>query len=355
MPRNVNVENAVELILERLDILINGGALGRPASPHLQAIFSTHVMPGGGSARLASVFLTSYSITELTWDYKSVPIGIRGQHGDKRLAGALTDRHVTLHKNITAFGENLGWKGNVRSFDLSTDPRFSAYLAALAALSTAEREILLNHAIWQMCSSRVVPQALPPLPATYLSYARCLDLCEKILAIQSEGHVQQFLVAAFLEIHRKRYGHSTVTHHPHASDTFDGTTGDIEEFRDGVLVAAYEVTVRDDWKNRLADFGKKAKKGNLSKYILIASNVRSDKNLHPAHSLMNFVGHLHFDLAVIDITDFFTVFCAELRRDELAEAFNRTYEFLSDRKLCGRADIQESFKNVTDQWLQVPS
>jgi len=355
MPRNVSVESSVEIILSRLDKLISGSSLGAPASSQIQGIYSAQIDSNGGSVRLASVFLTAYSLVEPGWNYRDVPIGIRGTHGDKRLAGALTERYVSLHKNITAFGENLGWKGNVRSFDLSTDRRFSNYLSNISKLSSSQREALLNHAIWQMAESRVIPKALPPLPSSYLSFARCLDLCEQILKVPSEGHIQQFLVAAFLEVHRKRYGHSIATHHPHASDTFDGTVGDIEEFRDGSLVAAYEVTVRNDWKNRLADFGKKARKGGLSKYIIIASNVRSDDHLYPAASLMNFIGKLEFDLAVIDIQDFFCVFCAELRRDELAQAFNRTYEFLVDNKLCGRHEFQDAYKKITDSWLEKPS
>lgn len=355
MTRNVSVEKAVQIILERLDTITSGGALGAPAPSNIQGILSTQLDNSGGSVRLASIFLTAYSLVEPGWDYRSVPIGIRGQHGDKRLAGALTERHVTLHKNITAFGENLGWKGNVRSFDLSNDPRFSSYLKEISKFSTPQREALLNHAVWKLSESRIVPKALPPLPSSYLSYVRCLDLCERILDIPSEGHIQQFLVAAFLEVHRKRYGHTIATHHPHASDTFDGTSGDIEEFRDGTLVAAYEVTVRNDWKNRLSDFGKKSRKGNLSKYIIIASNVRSDAHLYPAASLMNFLSNLDYDLAVIDIEDFFSVFCAELRREELAAAFNLAYEHLVDNKLCGRQDFQEAYKAITDAWLESTS
>ncbi|MFG0495887.1 hypothetical protein ACF8MH_00955 [Pseudomonas sp. YQ_13] len=354
MPRNISVEISVETILSRLDNIIAGNSLGAPAPSQIQGVYSSQIDSSGGSVRLASIFLAAYSLIEPKWDFRSIPVGIRGVHGDKRLAGALTERYVSLHKNITAFGENLGWKGNVRSFDLSSDPRFSKYLSQLSKLSTSQREIFLNHAIWKMAESRVIPKALPPLPSNYLSFVRCLDLCEQILAIPSEGHIQQFLVAAFLETHRRRYGHSIATHHPHASDTFDGTVGDIEEFREGSLIAAYEVTVRNDWKNRLADFGKKARKGGLSKYIIIASNVKNDTHLHPAASLMSFIGKLEFDLAVIDIHDFFCVFCAELRREELAHAFNRTYEFLVDNKLCGRHDFQEAYKKITDSWLEQP-
>lgn len=350
--RNENVEKAVDLLIQLVDKLANGESLGPPPSKKIKNLFDVHVESHGGSVRLACAFLVAYSTVDSSWDFKSVPTGVRGKYGDKRLAGELTFRHVTFHKNITAFGENLGWKGAVKQFDLSKDPRFSGFLLILKSLSNGELKSLVNHVAWRLQSSRVLPQALPPLPSSYLSYARSLDLCEKLISVPSEGHIQQFLVAAFIEVHRKRYGHRVITHHPHASDKFDGTKGDIEEFRDYDLVAAYEVTVRDDWKNRLADFGKKVSEGRLPKYVIFASNVRNDPELYPAARLIDFVERLSFDLAVVDLSDFFAVFCAELYREEIAEAFNRAYQMLSDPSLSGRDDFLTKYRNVMDEWLE---
>jgi hypothetical protein len=350
--RNRFVEEAAQLLIELVDTLTDGASLGAPAPAKTRNIFDSHVDGHGGSVRLACAFLAAYSVINSEWDFKSVPTGIRGKYGDKLLASELTFRHVTFHKSITAFGENLGWKGAVRQFDLSKDSRFSGFLSELKVLSVEQRKSLVNHIAWRLESSRVVPQALPPLPSSYLSYARSLFLCEKLMAIPSEGHIQQFLVAAFLEVHRKRFGHRIVTHHPHASDKFDGTKGDIEEFRDYELVAAYEVTVRNDWKNRLNDFASKVSEANLPKYVIFASNVRTDSQLHPADKLIDFVERLSFDLAVVDLTDFFSVFCAELYREEIGEAFNRAYELLSDPRLCGRDDLLKKYCAVTDEWLE---
>lgn len=350
--RNVSVEQAVDRIIDRFDRLAKGEALGPPPSVSVKAIFDSHVEGHGGSVRLACAYLTAYSTIDNTWDFKSVPTGTRGVYGDKKLANALTLRHVTFHKSITAFGENLGWKGNVREFDLSKDGRFWPYLVGLKALSNADKEALLNHIVWVLFASRVVPKALPPLPNSYLSYAKSLALCERLVAIPSEGHIQQFLVAAFLAVHRRRYGHRIATHHPHASDKFDGTCGDIEEFKDDELVAAYEVTVRNDWKNRLSDFGKKAASGRVAKYVIFASGVRSDADLCPAERLIEFVGHLPYDLAVVDLGDFFAVFCAELSREDIALALNTTYQYLCDPSLSGRNDLQKAFLAVTDAWLE---
>ena len=205
--RNVSVEKSVDLLLDLVDKIVDGKTLGAPAKAATRALFDDHVASHGGSVRLACAFLTAYSIVDKQWDHQSVPTGVRGTYGDKKLATSLTFRHVTFHKNITAFGENLGWKGAVKQFNLSQDARFSTYLSGLRSLNAEEKKRLLHHVAWRIATSRVVPQALPPLPGSYLSYARSLSLCESLLAVPSEGHIQQFLVAAFLETHRKRFGH----------------------------------------------------------------------------------------------------------------------------------------------------
>lgn len=350
--RNVSVEKSVDLLLDLVDKIVDGRTLGAPAKAATRALFDDHVASHGGSVRLACAFLTAYSLVDQHWDYQSVPTGVRGTYGDKKLATSLTFRHVTFHKNITAFGENLGWKGAVKQFNLAQDARFSTYLSGLRTLSSEEKKRLLDHVAWKIATSRVVPQALPPLPGSYLSYARSLSLCESLLAVPSEGHIQQFLVAAFLETHRKRLGHRVETHHPHASDKFDGTKGDIEEYRDYELVAAYEVTVRSDWKNRLSDFGKKVRDAKLPKYVIFAAGVRGDSELSPAIKLIDFVRDLPFDLAVVDIRDFFSVFCAELQKEEIGAALNRAYELLSDPRLSGREDILVKYRDVTSAWLE---
>lgn len=350
--RNEHVEEAVDLLLGLVDKLSAGSSLGSPPPRRIKAVFDDHIETQKGSVRLACAFLAAYSVVGPEWDFHTVPTGTRGKYGDKRLAGELTRRHVTLHNSITAFGENLGWKGNVRQFDLSTDTRFAPFLQGLEGLADAERLALVQHIAWRLHASRETPQALPPLPRDYLSYARCLLLCERLLAIHSEGHIQQFLVAAFLEAHRNRYGHVVVTHHPHASDKFDGTYGDIEEYREDELIAAYEVTVRDDWKNRLTDFACKADEAGLGRYVIFAADVRKDPQLHPAARLVDFVEHLPCDLAVVDISDFFSVFSSELSRDEVAYAFNRAYELLADPRLSGRSDFMAKYRAVADEWLE---
>ncbi|NCA83083.1 MAG: hypothetical protein EOM72_10115 [Opitutae bacterium] len=349
--RNGYVELSVSDILTRLDELCKGQPIGDLPSNITRKIFDDLIVAERGSVRLAAVFLLAYSVRAKRWNFKSVPIGIRGKYGDKRLAAALTERHVTLHQGITAFGENLGWKGNVRNVNLSRDPRFRTFIAAIMTLDQVTLTQLREYAVYKLFESRVIPRALPPLPRGYLTYARALLLCEKLLALPSEGHIQQFLVAGFLKAHRQRFGHDVTTHHPHASDTFDAKAGDIEEFREGALIAAYEVTVRDDWKNRLPDFERKASTAGLQKYAIFASRVHDDERLASAAALLDFLGKRTIDIAVVDIRDFFAVFCSELRADEIQFALNQTYEYLMNPKLCGKQDFLDLFAETTGSWM----
>lgn len=92
--------------------------------------------------------------------------------------------------------------------------------------------------------------------------------------------------------------------------------------------------------------------GKLPKYVIFASNVRNDPELYPAVRLIDFVERLSFDLAVVDLSDFFSVFCAELYREEIAQAFNRAFQMLSDPRLSGRDDFIKKYRSVTDKWLE---
>ena len=348
--RNLNVEQAVALILETIDSYISGSTLDVLPGKDIRDSVSSHFQKNGGSVRVASLFLLAYSILDSGWDKKSVPTGIRGKYGDKLLASELTNRHITFHKNITAFGENLGWKGNVANIDLRNDPRFKSILN-LFSLSEKERKEVFLYVCSVVSESRVVPKAIPKLPANYLTYARAVSLATKLLAIPSEGHIQQFLVAAFLHHHRIRYGAEILTHHPHASDKFDSTYGDIEEFLDGILIMAYEVTVRPDWKNRLPDLRSKMNDSGLQKYVLIASNINNDEEISSPDLLVNFTEKAGFDLAIVDLTDFVRVFCAELRSSEVRDVLNTCYSYLLNPKLCGRNEIISAYRDAVETWL----
>lgn len=348
--RNICVERAVESILNNVDSFIFGAEIDKLPDTSVRGNLDSYFSGKGGSVRIASLFFLSYSLEDPSWDKKSIPIGTRGKFGDKLLSSELTTRHVTFHKNITAFGENLGTKGNVRNFDLSSDPRFASFIGYLN-FPVDQKRTLFNYICSLLSDSRVVPKALPKLPGNYLTFARAVSLFSDLVLIPSEGHIQQFLVAAILHHHRARYGIEIATHHPHASDKFDKTYGDIEELLDGTLINAYEVTVREDWKNRLPDLRVKMTEAGLNKYVLIASNINTDEQLSDPKSLVNFTENAGFDLAIVDLSDFIRVFCSELKAKEIRDALNTCYEYLINPKLCGRNDIVSAYKKTVDQWI----
>lgn len=348
--RNINVENAVNSIIEVVDEFIEGAEINALPKKEIRDVLESHFLKNGGSVKVASIFLLSYSLEDDDWNATSVPVGTRGKYGDKLLAAELTNRYVTFHNNITAFGENLGWKGNVLNIDLTKDPRFSNFIGFLS-LGRKDKAIIFKYICNLLAESRVVPKAMPKLPANHLTFSRAVSLFTDLISIQSEGHIQQFLVAAILQHHRSRYGIAIETHHPHAADKFDNTYGDIEEFLDGTLINAYEVTVRPDWKNRIPDLRSKMFESGLQKYVLIASNVNSDDELSNPKLLVDFTEKAGFDLAIVDLSDFIRVFCAELKAAEIRDVLNTCYEFLLNRKLCGRHDISSAYRQQVDIWI----
>jgi hypothetical protein len=349
--RNVLVETAVDNTLARIDAFISGDKLSAFPISSARSAADAQLGHSSNSVRLASLFLVFYSTVDTNWDCNSIPTGIRGQFGDKRLANALNLRNITLHNAITAFGENLGWKGNVTAARLRGDSRFDGFAKTLTELSPRDRVLTADYMAIRFAESRQILAPLPPVGDDVLTYVRSRILFYNLVGIQSEGNIQQFLIAALLHVHRARYGHDIKTHHVHASDKFDTTAGDIEEFRSGDLIRAYEVTVRPDWKNRVSDFRSKMDKSGLKKYSIIASNVKADDDLKEPASMMRFLEPYGRDIAVVDIHDFIDVFAMELSADELRRSVNQAYSYLINPKLCGRADIISRFTSCVAGWL----
>ncbi len=349
--RNTQVELAVTAALSRIDAFIEGERLARVLPAAVRAVLDRQLGHSSNSVRLASLFFVFYAVTDPNWDCNSIPTGLRGQWGDKRLANDLNRRSITLHNSITAFGENLGWKGNVTAARLQGDNRFAELSMLLAELSPEDRSASAEYMASRFAESRRVVSPLPPVGADVLTYVRARELLSALISIPSEGNVQQFVIAGLLHIHRRRFGHEVRTHHVHASDRFDGTYGDIEEYRDGKLIAAYEVTVRPDWKNRFSDFRKKMDEAGLSKYVIIASGINSDHQLAAPADMLRFVEPYGRDIAIIDILDVVHVFAAELTAEELRDAVNQTHAYLTSPSLCGRADIIDKYTGAVDVWL----
>jgi hypothetical protein len=353
--RNAHVETAVNRAIQRIDAFLEGEKLAALPSAVARRAMDAQLAARSGSVRVASLFFTFYAIVDPNWDRNAIPTGIRGEWGDKRLATQLNLRNITLHNATTAFGENLGWKGNVSNARLIGDTRFETFATVLNSIAPEDRLLAADYMAFSFADSRRTVAPLPPVSDAVLTFARARQLFSDLVEIASEGNIQQFLVAALLYVHRSRYGHEIRTHHVHASDKFDTTAGDIEEFRDGNLLRAYEVTVRPDWKNRVTDFRAKMDAAGLRKYTIIASNVSSDEELSEPASMVRFLEPYGRDIAVVDIQDFINVFAAELSADELQRTVKQAHSFLTMPSLCGRADIIDRFSTCVSAWLDQAS
>lgn len=356
--RNRRVEMAVNKALERVDEFIGGKKISLPKPPHRRACEEL-LDKKSASVKTAALFLMFYWLEEPSWDRNSVPVGARGRYGDKKLCEELTNRNITLHGAITAYGENLGWKGNVRSKNirLLDDDRFQGFFSKIADADHTAGEVgkIADYLAQRFAESKREATPLPPVSPEVLTFMRAKVLFHQLLAIPSEGHIQQFLIAALLREHRRRHSIEITTHHPHAADKFNKTAGDIEEKRDGELVRAYEVTVRDDWKNRLSNFRMKMDQFGLSKYIIIAAGINTDDEWKIPATMALKLEPYRRDIAVVDIDDVVHFLAAELTPEELRSAINQASDYLSDRKLSGRFDFQTLYKSAVRNWLDEAS
>lgn len=349
--RNIKVEQAVLSAIVRIDHFLSGGELELPNASYRKAC---DVLLGkSASVRTAGLFLAFYTLQEADWTYNSLPSGARGTFGDKLLCEELSKRDITLHNNIKAYGENLGWKGNVSSgtVNLEADSRFRDFVLGVRNAQTAEKMKIADYLAQKFAESRRVTAPLPPVSPDVLTFARAKLLFDQLINTASEGHIQQFLIAALLREHRRRLGNTITTHHPHAADEYDGTAGDIEERQDGELVRAYEVTVRSDWQNRISGFRAKMDRFNLKKYVIIASGINLDRKwAEPANMLTNLEPYGR-DIAVVDIHDVVNVFTAELSAQELRAAVNGAFADLCNPKLSNRDDFKTVYQEVVSNWL----
>ncbi len=352
--RNELVANAVDQALERIDAFIDGESIVLPSSAYRQAV-DRLLTEQKSSIRTAALFLSFYRLQDPSWDLSAVPVGSRGGYGDKRLSEELSKRSITLHGNIKAWGENLGSKGNVRQFKFDTDPRFRDFIQSVAAANQQEQHRIADYLAQRFAESQRIATPLPPVPSTLLTFARTRVLFSTLIRIKSEGHIQQFLIAALLHGLRRKQSIEVTTHHPHAADTFDRTAGDIEEFQDGRLIRAYEITVRDDWQTRMSGFKQKMDAFGLSKYVIIAANINTAAEWAEPTQMALALEPYGRDIAVIDIHDCLNFFAAELSPGEIRDAINLVYEYLSNPRLCGRQDFKDAYREAVNEWLDHPS
>lgn len=350
MARNQLVEDTVKFALERIDAFLSKETVSLP-SKKVRHACDQLLESKSASVVTACFFLACYRVQDPSYKFRDVPVGARGKYGDKYLCEQLSQRSITLHNNIVAYFENVGSKGGVRTFDPITDDRFGDFLGVLNGTSDRQIQKAADYLAFRFAESQSIPAPLPPIGENVLTFARAKLLLHQLVGLRTEGFVQQFTVASLLKVMRSRQGVEVVTHHPHAADKFDRCSGDIEEFFEDMLHRSYEVTVRDDWKNRISGLKDKMDRHSLKKYVIVAEGINEDEEWYePANLVLNLAPYGR-DFAVIDILDVFNYFAAVLSASELQEAINGIYNMLLNPKLCGRQDIIDSYRGLVGNWL----
>lgn len=349
--RNQKVEDAVNEFVSCVDRYLDDSTKTVGLLPPLTRRVTEELFKKSSSIALCASFLVFYKLVEITFDFDQIPSGTRGKYGDKKLSEELTIRHITEHGRIVSFGENIGSKGAVKNFSLQTDPRFETFINHVKLLSNQDLKNLSCYIAWKYASSQRIPEALPPISPDTLTFVRAKKLLHELLSIKSNGSIQQLLLAGLLYVLKERQQITIRTHHPNAADRYDHSAGDIEEVKDDKIIAAYEITVRPDWKNRISSFQTKMDKFNLKKYIIIASNVNLDSSVSEPSKLGDLFERYERDIAVLDILDVVNYLAAELSAEELRRAINKTDFYLRSPSLCGVATIVDSYTEAVGNWL----
>jgi hypothetical protein len=303
--------------------------------------------PTPASDKPALLFLLAYRQLNDSHDLRRIPVGWRP--ADKHLCAALTQLGYTLHSNITAFGENMGAKGNAPEFDLYGRARTGAVLRTLSD-RPAEIGVALKYVAWRFKRSFSPPVEIAPLSPDALTFTRAFRKVHALLLTESGGHFPQFLVAAVLRTFHERWntGHYVLTQHPHASDKSGSAAGDVEIVNtDGTVVEAYEVTVRPDWVNRRPDILKKMARANLSSYhVLCLTDV--DPRLSTPESLDVYMSEMGQDISVVDVRAFLATHILGFSREMRKRVFEHLEKYIRDPKVSGVPEYIELLKHVLE-------
>jgi hypothetical protein len=299
------------------------------------------------SDKPALLFLLAYKTLNPSHNLSSIPIGWRP--ADKMLCAALTNERYTLHSNITAFGENMGTKGQAGGYDLFTRQRTGQVLKYITE-KPHQLGPALDYIAYRFKRSYREPVTIERLPADALTFTRANKKAQRLLSAVTGGHFPQFLVASLLQALHDQWGNgfSVITHHPHGSDISDKTAGDVELYdEDDNLVDAYEVTVRPDWKNRRPDLIKKIRKFGLTQYHILCITER-DPQLTDPELLDTYISQLDQDISVVDIRAFVSVTLMALTRESRVRSFEILEEYVKDPKLCGVPEYVDLLKEILE-------
>ena len=338
----------MDLAVERVDAFLGGETLTLPSAPLRQA--ADALLSQSASVRTAGLFLAFYSLIEPEHDFASVPRGWRGVNGDKLLCEELRDRHLALG-NVKAFAENIGSKGAQGDFNPAVDARFAPFAERMGGAGPDDRTRTADYLASRYADSQQILPTLPAVGDDVLTFVRSKALFLDLLASESGGAIQQFLVAALLRQARAGSGIEVVTHNPYGSDRSDRTAGDVEERVEGQLLRAYEVTASLPWRDRLSAAKRKMDRHELAKYVILAGGVNASSEWAEPAALALQLDPYGRDIAVVDLEDVCTWMAAHLPAPQLRDALRDVERMIHSPSLCGRHDVADLYTGIVGRWL----
>ncbi len=345
MPANGQTDSA-KAVAKALAAIDGIGSRSTTLPPRLaQAVDQVLDAKGSASNKAALLFLVAYKVVDPAWSLRRVPTGWRPC--DKHLCAGLTERGLTLHANIVAYGENMGIKGAADRYDLFDRPKLGDALKAIEGAAGSAAQVLSYVAARFKQSYRAMPKA-QDLDDAALTFTRSLKVAHAVLAEETNGHFPQLLVAALRHVMAARdgTGRTIRTHHPNASDSSDKVAGDVEELDpSGKVVEAFEVTVRPDWKNRKPDLKKKLQAFGLDRYHVLCVKD-GDPQLDDPEELYDYMLPLGIDVSVVDLRAFVEVCLMELSRDQRRLVFEKLFEYVRDPDLCAVPDYVDTLHGL---------
>jgi len=320
----IRAEDAATLIENRLTTLVAAPPAARTVPPARARPWLDDLLGHADTYRDAALAILAFPVAAgQLIDIRLAPPSRRGV--TQRLTQVCEKLSIPCRKD--AF-QTLG-KGNSRldgldraAWRLLLD--WAATQASLAEVSAAFEYFAEGMA--------ELARPLPPLPELVtrrLTFPALAALFDELLGHPSRGAHEQFILAALLSAAAEAEGTSRVVTKPlNAADASAGTAADIQVWRRGELLEAYEVS-GNRWRSKITQAAQMREKTDLPR-IHIVANAGTATGLEIINSLQSDRIEKEADISVLDIGHEIRSAAARLSRPSRKVALSVLYGYLKN-------------------------
>jgi hypothetical protein len=269
-----------------------------------------------------------------------------GRSVAQRLGDFLASRHIRCVKDA--------YQNIAKNTDVLTRGNFEAFDRILIwanAAGSVGRDAALRYACAKVASTARPVTAMPVINRSVLTFSKMSNLFDEMLATQSGGAFEQFIVAALLNSLVSNHGENRTrveTKNLNASDRSSFAAGDVQIVGGGRVIDAIEVTA-NDWRTKISSAFKTIRDNDLSRLHIVASRPDTDRK-GVAIELQAILD----DISILDVRQVLDVVTAVLTRPQRAEALGRLYEYL-DRYQADSSRVNFYVEKLTALGLVEPS